>query len=98
MKFKYLIGNYIKIFKARDIVKMLHSNLHRNNFTQHGLHLNTIGKVKVAEMIAKTLSSSRSRKRLSPYLLRKETQKMYGQDSMKPSPKQRSTRILRVIL
>jgi hypothetical protein len=56
MRFKYLTGNYIKIFKARDNVKMLDSNLHRNNFTQHGLHLSTIGKEKVAEMIAKTLS------------------------------------------
>jgi hypothetical protein len=34
-------------------VKILDINLHRNNFTQHGLHLNTIGKEKVAEMIAK---------------------------------------------
>jgi hypothetical protein len=41
-----------KMFKARDNVKMLDINLHRNNFTQRGLHLNTIGKGKVAEMIA----------------------------------------------
>jgi len=41
-----------KIFKKRDNVKMLDISLHRNNFTQRGLHLNAIGKGKVAEMIA----------------------------------------------
>ena len=39
-----------KIFKARDNVKILDINLHRNTFT-HGLHLNTIGKEKAAEII-----------------------------------------------
>ena len=36
-------------------MKILDINLHRNNFTQHGLHLNTTGKEKVAEMIAKNV-------------------------------------------
>ena len=30
-------------------------NLHRNDFTQHGLHLNTVGKEKVAEVIARNI-------------------------------------------
>ena len=29
--------------------------LHRNDFTQHGLHLNTVGKEKVAEVIARNI-------------------------------------------
>jgi hypothetical protein len=41
-----------KIFKARDKVTILDVNLHRNDVTQHGLHLNTVGKEKIAEMIA----------------------------------------------
>jgi len=76
-------------------VKILDINLHRNYFTQH---LNTIGKEKIAEMIAKNIKQFWVKKK-SPYLLiRKETQKMYGQNTMKPSLKQRSTGILQAIL
>jgi hypothetical protein len=38
-----------------DNVKILGINLDRKNFTQHGLHLNTAGKEKVAEMIVKNI-------------------------------------------
>jgi hypothetical protein len=55
MKFKYSLGNYIKIFKARDNVTILDIKLHKNDFTQHGLHLNTVGKEKIAEMIVETI-------------------------------------------
>jgi hypothetical protein len=44
-----------KILKAMDNVKILDINLDRNNFTQHGLHLNTVGKENVAEMIVKNI-------------------------------------------
>jgi len=44
-----------KIFKARDNVTILDINLHRNDFTQHGLHLNTTGKEKIAEMIVENI-------------------------------------------
>jgi hypothetical protein len=44
-----------KIFKTRDNVKILDINLHRSHFTHHGLHLNTIGKETVAEMLAKNI-------------------------------------------
>jgi lysophospholipase L1-like esterase len=36
-------------------VTILDINLHRNDFTQHGLHLNTVGKEKIAEMIVETI-------------------------------------------
>jgi hypothetical protein len=38
-----------------DNVKIIDINLNRNNFTQHGLHLNTAGKGRVAEIIVKNI-------------------------------------------
>ena len=55
-----------KIFKARDNVKILDINLHRNNFTQRRLYLNTIGKEKVAEMIAKNIKQFWVKKKIIP--------------------------------
>jgi hypothetical protein len=52
-----------KIFKARGNVKILDINLKRNNFTQHGLHLNTVGKEKVVEIIAKIIRNFRVKKK-----------------------------------
>jgi hypothetical protein len=49
-----------KFFKVRDNVSIIDTDLHRNDFTQHGLHLNTVGKEKVAESIAKTINPFRS--------------------------------------
>jgi hypothetical protein len=84
----------LKIFKARDVT-IIDIKLHRNDFTQHELHLNTVSKEKVAEMIAENIKQLRVKKIIFLYLLmRKVTQKMCGQNSMKPSPMQRSTRTL----
>ena len=67
-----------KIFKARDNVSIVDIDLHRNDFTQHGLHLNTVGKEKVAEIIA-NIKQLRVKKKGPPYLLmRKETPKTCG--------------------
>jgi len=44
-----------KIFKAKDNVTIIEINIQRNDFTQHGLHQNTAGKEKVAEMIAENI-------------------------------------------
>jgi capsular polysaccharide biosynthesis protein len=38
-----------KIMKIADNVKIIYTNLSRNNFTRHGLHLNISRKVKMAE-------------------------------------------------
>lgn len=38
-------------------------DLHRNDFTQHGLHLNTAGKEKVAEIIARNIKQLRAKKK-----------------------------------
>jgi hypothetical protein len=37
-----------KIFKTMDNVKILDISLNRNNFTQYGLHINIVGKGRVA--------------------------------------------------
>jgi len=47
-------------------VTIIDINLHRNDFTQHGLHLNTGGKEKVAEMIAKNIKHLRVKKKNIP--------------------------------
>jgi len=52
-----------KIFKARDNVTIF--NLHRNDFTQHELHLNTVGKEKI-EMIAENIKQVRVKKKNIP--------------------------------
>jgi hypothetical protein len=61
-----------KIFKARDNVKILDINLSRNNFTQHGLHLNTVGKEKVAKITAKNIRQFRVKNKNIPISLDKE--------------------------
>jgi hypothetical protein len=55
-----------KIFKVRDNVSIIDTDLHRNDFTQHGLHLNTVGKEKVAESIARTIKQLREKKKGVP--------------------------------
>jgi hypothetical protein len=44
-------------------VSIIDIDLHRNDFTQHGLHLNTTGKEKVAEMIARNIKQPRIKKK-----------------------------------
>ena len=43
------------ISKVRHNVSIIDIKLHRHNFTQHGLRLNTAGKEKVAEVIARNI-------------------------------------------
>jgi hypothetical protein len=61
-----------KIFKVRDNVSIIHIDLHRNDFTQHGLHLNTVGKEKVAEIIARNIKQLRVKKKDIPIPIDKE--------------------------
>ena len=55
-----------KMVKIRDNVSIIKTDLHRNDFTQHGLHLNIIGKERVAESIARTIKQLRERKKGIP--------------------------------
>ena len=52
-----------KNFKASDNWTILDVNLHGNDVTQHGPHLNTVGKEKIAEMIAENIKQLRVRKK-----------------------------------
>jgi hypothetical protein len=52
-----------KIFRARESVTILDIKLHRNDFTQHGLHLNTAGKEKVADIIAENIKQLKIKKK-----------------------------------
>jgi len=74
-----------KIFKVRDNVSLIDTDLHRDNFTQHGLHLNTVGKKKNCRNHSKKFQSAQGKKKgVPPYLLmKKEPLKMYSQNSMK---------------
>jgi hypothetical protein len=47
-------------------------NLHRNDFTQHGLHLNTVGKEKIAEMIVENIKQLRVKKKNIPLTIDEE--------------------------
>jgi lysophospholipase L1-like esterase len=49
--------------KTADNVKIMQTNLSRNNFTQHGLHLNISGKQKMAELIAENMKQTHGNKR-----------------------------------
>ena len=51
-----------KIFKIRDSVSVIDIHLHRDNFTLHGLHLNTVVKEKMAEIIARSINQLRAKK------------------------------------
>jgi Cu/Ag efflux pump CusA len=73
-----------------DNVKILDINLNRNNFTQHGLHLNTVGKARVAGMIVKNIKQLMDKTKNIPIILDwKGNPKDEWPKSMKLSPHQR---------
>jgi hypothetical protein len=53
--------------KTADNVKIMQTNLSRNNFTHFGLHLNISGKEKMAELIAKNIKQTHGNKRGNPH-------------------------------
>ena len=55
-----------KILKASDNVSVIDIDLHRSNFTRHGLHLNTTGKENLAEIIARNIKQLRAKKKDIP--------------------------------
>jgi hypothetical protein len=55
-----------KILKVTSNVTIIDTDLHRTDFTRHGLHLNTIGKEKVVESIARTIKQLRENKKDVP--------------------------------
>jgi len=53
-------------------VTILDINLHRNDFTQHGLHLNTNGKEKIAEMLVENIKQPGVKKKNIPITIDEE--------------------------
>ena len=49
-----------------DNVKIFDINLNRNNFMQHGLHLNIFGKERKAETIVKNIKQLMDKKKRIP--------------------------------
>jgi hypothetical protein len=45
-----------KIMKIKGIVKIIQTDLSRNDFTRHGMHLNASGKEKTVELIGRTIN------------------------------------------
>jgi hypothetical protein len=55
---------------AKDNVKIVQANLNRNDFTQHGMHLNANGKDKTVELIKQTISILKTKQEKSPIVLK----------------------------
>jgi hypothetical protein len=59
-----------KITKTMDNVELLQTKLNRTDFTRHGLHLNTSGKVKIAELISECIKNHTKKKEEDPIILK----------------------------
>jgi len=63
-----------KMVKTADNVKIIQTNLSRNNFTLHGMHLNISGIEKMAELIGENIKKKKlmARKEETPIILKWE--------------------------
>jgi hypothetical protein len=55
-----------KTMKGKGNVKIVQANLNRNDFTQHGMHLNANGKNKTVELIKQTINILKRKQEKSP--------------------------------
>jgi hypothetical protein len=55
--------------KTRENAYLIDLNLHRKDFTQHGLHLNISGKVKTAELIGESIKQLFYNPKKTPIIL-----------------------------
>jgi len=62
-----------KIMKNKDNVRILDQEPNREDFTQHGLHLNFTGKVKVVKSICQNISQLFEVKEKHPIILKWKT-------------------------
>jgi hypothetical protein len=60
----------MKIMKCKDNVRILNCNLVREDFTQHGLHLNASGKAKVAKLMSLNISPQSENRKKPPIALK----------------------------
>jgi hypothetical protein len=55
------------MMKTADNVKIIQTNLSRNDFTHHGLHLNISVKGKMAELVWENIKQTHGNKRANPH-------------------------------
>ena len=58
----------LKVVKSVGNVKIVQTNLNRDDFTRHGLHLNLSGKEKVAKLIGESIKQLIPRKKAPPII------------------------------
>jgi hypothetical protein len=64
-----------KVVKTAKNVKIIQTTLSRTDFTCRGMHLNVLGKEKVAKLIGKSIKKLLSRTEETPFILKWEDQK-----------------------
>jgi hypothetical protein len=55
-KIKLFNSKLQKIMKIKGNVKIIQTDLSRNDFTRHGMHLNASGKEKTVELVGRTIN------------------------------------------
>jgi hypothetical protein len=58
----------LKVVKSVGNVKIVQTNLNRDDFTRHGLHLNLSGKEKMAKLIRESIKQLIARKKAPPFI------------------------------
>ena len=59
-----------KVVKTAGNVKIIQATLNRNDFTCHGMHLNILGKEKMAKLIGDSIKTPMTRKKETPFVLK----------------------------
>jgi len=59
-----------KVVKTVGNVKIIQATLNRNDFTRHGMHLNILGKEKMAKLIGDSIKTPMTRKKETPFILK----------------------------
>jgi len=54
------------VIKTAGNVKIIQATLNRNDFTRHRMHLNILGKEKMAKLIADSIKTPMTRKKEKP--------------------------------
>jgi len=57
-----------KVVKSVGNMQMVQSNLNRDDFTRHGMHLNLYGKGKVAKLIGESIIQLTANKKQTPFI------------------------------
>jgi len=76
-----------KVVKTAGNVKIIQATLNRNDFTCHRMHLNILGKEKMAKLIGDSIKTPMTREKETPFILKwKEEQEDPHQRETKNTP------------